>query len=77
MVKSTVIIYRITNGEATIANCGNLISGDVTIPSTLGGCPATKIGWYAFYDCSLLKSVTIPNNVTSIGSEAFYTLTIV
>ena len=29
------------------------------------------IGDQAFYDCSGLKSVTIPNNVTSIGSSAF------
>jgi hypothetical protein len=27
---------------------------------------------YAFYDCSSLTSITIPNGVTSIGSYAFY-----
>ena len=32
----------------------------------------TNIGWYAFYNCSSLTSVTIPNSVTSIGSYAFY-----
>ena len=30
------------------------------------------IGIYAFKDCTGLTSVTIPNNVTSIGSWAFY-----
>ena len=34
--------------------------------------PATKIGSYAFCICSGLTSVTIPNSVTSIGSDAFY-----
>lgn len=30
------------------------------------------IGSYAFYNCSGLTSVTIPNSVTSIGGSAFY-----
>ena len=32
----------------------------------------TSIGVSAFYGCSGLTSVTIPNSVTSIGSSAFY-----
>ena len=31
----------------------------------------TIIGNYAFYDCSSLTSITLPNSVTSIGSGAF------
>ena len=47
-------------------------TGAVTIPSTLGGKPVTSIGYDAFYGCSGLTSVTIPNSVTSIGDGAFY-----
>lgn len=32
----------------------------------------TSIGYQAFYYCSGLTSITIPNSVTSIGWSAFY-----
>jgi len=38
----------------------------VTIPNSV-----TRIGQYAFYDCSSLTSVTIPNSVKEIGWGAF------
>ena len=46
-------------------------SGDLAIPSTLGGYPVTSIGSYAFYECSSLTSVEIPEGVTAIGDRAF------
>ena len=33
---------------------------------------ATRIGEWAFYNCSNLTSVTIPHNVISIGNHAFF-----
>ena len=51
-------------------------SGNVVIPSSVtysGNTYAvTSIGKYAFYECSGLTSITIPNSVTSIGKYAFY-----
>ena len=54
----------------------NEYSGNVVIPSTVrysgNEYSVTSIGSSAFYYCSGLTSVTIPNSVTSIGSSAFY-----
>ena len=50
-------------------------TGNLVIPSsvTYGGTtyPVTDIGGAAFYGCTGLTSVTIPNSVTSIGNYAF------
>lgn len=43
----------------------------VVIPDTLDGYTVTAIGDYAFYFCSTMRSVMIPETVTAIGEEAF------
>ena len=50
-------------------------TGTVEIPETLGGYPVTTIGDYAFYDCSAIDSVIIPDSVTTIEQLAFYSCT--
>lgn len=69
--KSGIYTYGISNGKAEITDCDPSAKGNIVIPSSLGGCPVTSIGYEAFRDCTGLISVTIPEGVTSIGSYAF------
>ena len=46
-------------------------SGTITIPEEVNGYNVTSIGNYAFYFCSSLTSVSIPEGVTIIGNNAF------
>ena len=68
------LYYDITS-DSTVEVVNTDVSGDVVIPSTIpyNGTTyrVTSIGENAFYGCSGLTSVTIPNSVTSIGGSAF------
>ena len=48
------------------------VATDVIIPSFYKGKRVTSIGGGAFYGCTALASVTIPDSVISIGGSAFY-----
>ena len=65
--KTVEVTYRYSNGGT--------YTGAITIPPTLIYNSITysvaKIGNSAFYECSGLTEVTIPNSVTTIGGSAF------
>ena len=72
------IYYNILSdktNEVEVTSGSSSYSGSVTIPSsvTYDGTTysVTTIGYRAFWDCSDLTSITIPNSVTSIGDYAF------
>ena len=72
--------YRIIDGEAEIYDWGRCAvdpepTGAVTVPSTLGGKPVTKIGESAFAYCKGMTSVNIPASVKTIGDGAFFNCT--
>ncbi len=69
---SDYFTYEIENDEAIITKCDTAITGDVLIPSTLGGYPVTSIGGSAFNQCRKITSVIFPDSVRKIGNSAFY-----
>ena len=58
------------DGTVQITDC-ETGAETVVIPDTIDGKSVTSIGKYAFYYCSSLKSITIPDGVTEIGLGAF------
>ena len=54
-----------------ITDCDSSAEGAIVIPKEIKGIAVTSIGDYAFYGCSGLTSIEIPEGVTSIGRDAF------
>ena len=72
--------YYISEGEAHLGGdrwlwpgeaVSNETTGEIAIPSVLGGCPVTCVDMMAFRNCGGLTKVTIPNSVTNIEQYAF------
>lgn len=69
--------YSVVSGEARIyagdktAAIPTNTAGNVTVPDTLGGCPVTSIGSWAFYNCNRLMKVSMHVGVTTIEDNAF------
>lgn len=66
------LTYDLINNETAYEVSG--YTGEpvnVVIPSEYNSKPVTSIGGYAFFSCSSLTSIEIPDSVTSIGYGAF------
>lgn len=66
--------YTIINGEATIIG----FTGEpetLEIPPAIEGCPVTEIRDNAFFSCSSLRRITLPESLRVMGHHCFYACT--
>ena len=68
---SSVYGYRADNGSGSDSAISRSTTGDIIVPSILGGKSVVSIMNYAFYYCSEITSVVIPDTVVTIGEKAF------
>ena len=65
-------LFTVSGNSITgLTNAGKALPA-IEIPSAIDGIAITSIGNAAFYNCTGLTSVTIPDGVTSIGNNAFF-----
>ena len=66
------LIYRqLADGTIAISRYTGS-AAELTIPDTIDGRPVTVIGREAFYGCSELTAVYLPQSLTRVEAEAFY-----
>lgn len=65
------IKYRWNEEQCTYSVLPNDYKGEVTIPAFIQGAPVTCIEIDAFFDCTELTAITLPETLEEIGISAF------
>ena len=77
-----IAIYPLEGGDlyfdrntGMILHCNHTVTA-ADIPSEIDGVAVTFIGEFAFYNCTELSSITLPDSITAIDQYAFYNCTV-
>lgn len=73
MQDNSLYQYEVNDGKAAITAVDKSISGDIIIPSTLGGYPVESILQEAFSDCNNITSIVVPDSVKKITDAMTFT----
>ena len=63
--------YETDNNSVTITGLTDNTVESILIPETINSEPVTKIGDFAFSNCTNLKNISMPETITSVGIYAF------
>jgi len=63
-------VYSVIGNQALIEDVEDNLTGEITVPETLGGFPVVSILDYAFRE-SKVESIKLPDSITFIGEGAF------
>ena len=64
--------YKLNATGITITACDRDVTGEITVPNEIDGKTVTAIGEHAFYGCTKISQITLPDTVQEIGKQAFY-----
>lgn len=68
----SVLTWEIVEGTfVRITACDTSAAGNLIVPEELAGLPVQEIADAAFASCDLLTSLSLPDSLTTIGSDAF------
>ena len=63
--------YSISNNRVTILDCSSDAEGTIVVPEEIEGVDVTEIEDYAFFDCTKITQVALPQAITNIGEGCF------
>ena len=64
--------YKISKESAVITKCATTVSGEITVPSSLGGYPVTELSNNSFYNCKKITRIVLPEGIKKLGTSVFW-----